>query len=257
MNNYINPFEYRTFSQRFKCIFAFMKQNFIPVMKFELPVFIVISALLSWVTTTNPNLNLNNLGSIINFAAFAYFTHYITKQGATSKIPFKNILQSIGKAFAKIFEASLIPLGFGLLLAIIVGIFMFVVMVLFKDNPIILVLSFLPILGGCIYIIPIINIYYIHFYFSSKLSHGLDILKESFLLVKGHWWSTFGFMTLFEIVQIVIFLPLILISSEKTFVGEWISNLALFIIAFFCIHTVTLFQYGHLKTLRDEKKQNE
>ena len=72
--------------------------------------------------------------------------------------------------------------------------------------------------------------------------------------MKGHWWGTMGFMVLFEILQLIVLLPVILLLQEKaSFIGGWMGNLLIFIVSFFTIHVVALYQYGHLKALREEQ----
>lgn len=63
-----------------------------------------------------------------------------------------------------------------------------------------------------------------------------------------------GFMVLFEILQLIVLLPVILLLQEKaSFIGGWMGNLLIFIVSFFTIHVVALYQYGHLKALREEQ----
>ena len=67
-----------------------------------------------------------------------------------------------------------------------------------------------------------------------------------------------GFIVLFEILQLVVLLPVVLILQEKTtFFSGWIGNLLIFIVSFFTTHVVTLYQYGHLKALREEQGEEK
>jgi len=263
MTNYINPFEKRTFSERFKAVFAFIKQNFVQVMKFYLLVFAAIAALVSWFETIVPDSSQNNLGRIVAFVAFAYFTHYIANRGDMRTVSFKEMWKSMGGALGKMVEASLLPMGLTALFVLVFVVY-FLAMILIVGggfdnvNGVFLVIVFLPLLVFVLYIIPIFSIYYIHFYFSSSLKDSYDTLEESFRMVKGHWWSTMGFIVVFEILQLVVLLPVILILLEKgTFISGWIGNLLIFIVSFFTAHVVTLYQYGHLKALREEQGEEK
>lgn len=257
--NYINPFEKRTFSARFKAVFAFIKQNFVQVMKFYLPIFAAIAALVSWFETAYPDSSLNNLGSLINFVAFAYFAHYVANQGDVRTVSFKDMLKSVVSALGRVFVASLLPIGLAILFVLVFLIYFFAMMLIVGggfDNVSLAFIVFvlLPILVFVLYVTPIFSIYYIHFYFSYSFKDSYDALEESFRLVKGHWWSTMGFMVLFEILQLIVLLPVILFLQEKAaFIGGWIGNLLIFIVSFFTIHVVALYQYGHLKALREEQ----
>lgn len=260
MTNYFNPFEKRTFSERFKAVFTFFKQNFIQVMKFYLLLFAAISALVSWYEIVSPDSSLNNLGDLISFIALAYFTHYIANRGDVRMVPFKEMLWSMGRALCKMIEASIHLLGFVLLFALVVVVFLVgLLFFLGKDAGVwTYLIACIPLFVFIIYILPIFSIYYFHFYFSSNLKDSSGALKESFLMVKGHWWSTFGFTCLFELLQLVIILPVAFILQEKaTFVSGWIVNLLLFILSFFCVNTAILYQYGHLKTLREEQGEEK
>lgn len=259
MTNYINPFEKRTFSARFKAVFAFIKQNFVQVMKFYLLVFAAIAALISWYETINPDSSLNNWGSLISFVAFAYFSYYIANRGDVRMVSFKDMWKSIGGAFGKMVEASILPMGLAVLFVLVFLIYFFAVILILGggfDNVSIAFIAFilLPLLVFVLYVTPIFSIYYIHFYFSSSFKDSYDALEESFRLVKGHWWGTMGFMVLFEILQLIVLLPVILLLQEKaSFIGGWMGNLLIFIVSFFTIHVVALYQYGHLKALREEQ----
>lgn len=263
MTNYINPFEKRTFSERFKAVFAFIKQNFVQVMKFFLLAFVAVAALVSWYESANPDSSLNNLGSLISFVAFAYFTHYILNRGDVCTVSFKEMWKSVGSALGKMIEASLLPMGLAALFVLVFVVY-FLAMVLIVGggfdnvNGAFIVFVLLPLLIFGVYVIPIFGIYYIHFYFSSSLKDSYDALEESFRMVKGHWWSTMGFIVLFEILQLLILLPVILILQEKgTFISGWIGNLLIFIVSFFTAHVVLLYQYGHLKALREEQGEEK
>ena len=257
--NYINPFEKRTFSARFKAVFAFIKQNFVQVMKFYLLVFAAIAALVSWFETAYPDSSLNNLGSLINFVAFAYFAHYVANQGDVRTVSFKDMLKSVVSALGRVFVASLLPMGLAILFVFVFVVY-FLAMILIvgggEDNVNItfIVIVLLPFLAFVLYMTPILSIYYIHFYFSYRLKDSFEALEESFRLVKGHWWSTMSFMVLFEILQLIVLFPVILLLQEKaSFIGGWMGNLLIFIVSFFTIHVVALYQYGHLKALREEQ----
>lgn len=191
MTNYIDPFKKRTFSERFKAVFAFIKQNFVQVMKYDLLIFAAIAALVSWYETANPDSSINNLGSLINFVAFAYFTHYIASRSDACTVSFKEMLKSVGSAFGKVFEATLLPMGLAILFVFVFVVY-FLAMILIvgggEDNVNItfIVIVLLPLLAFVLYMTPILSIYYIHFYFSCKLKDSYDALEESFRLVKGH-----------------------------------------------------------------------
>lgn len=259
MTNYIDPFKKRTFSERFKAVFAFIKQNFVQVMKYDLLIFAAIAALVSWYETANPDSSINNLGSLINFVAFAYFAYYVTNQGDVRTVSFKDMLKSVGSAFGKVFEATLLPMGLAVLFVLVFLIYFFVMILIVGggfDNVSIafIVIVLIPLLVFVLYVTPIFSIYYIHYYFSCKLKDSYDALEESFRLVKGHWWSTMGFIVLFEILQLIVLLPVILFLQEKTtFISGWIGNLLIFVVSFFTIHVVALYQYGHLKALKEEQ----
>ena len=263
MTNYINPFEKRTFSARFKAVFAFIKQNFVQVMKFYLLVFAAIAALVSWFETAYPDSSLNNLGSLINFVAFAYFAHYVANQGDVRTVSFKDMLKSVVSALGRVLVASLLPIGLAILFVLVFLVYFFAMILIVGggfDNVggAFFVIVLLPFLAFVLYMTPILSIYYIHFYFSCKLKDSYDALEESFRLVKGHWWSTMGFIVLFEFLQLIVLLPVILFLQEKTtFISGWIGNLLIFIVSFFTIHVVALYQYGHLKTLREEQGEEK
>ena len=259
MTNYINPFEKRTFSARFKAVFAFIKQNFVQVMKFYLLVFAAIAALVSWFETANPDSSQNNLGSLINFVAFAYFAHYVANQGDVRTVSFKDMLKSVVSALGRVFVASLLPIGLAILFVLVFLVYFFAMILIVGggfDNvsDAFFVIVLIPLLVFLLYVAPIFSIYYIHYYFSYKSKGYWDALEDSFRMVKGHWWSTMGFIVLFEILQLVVLLPVILLLQEKNaFISGWISNLLIFIVSFFTMHVVALYQYGHLKTLREEQ----
>ena len=69
--NYIDPFKKRAFSERFRAVLEFTKQNFAQVMKFYLPIFAAIAAFVTWLETIVPDSSQNYLGNMISFAAFA------------------------------------------------------------------------------------------------------------------------------------------------------------------------------------------
>ena len=263
MTNYINPFEKRTFSARFKAVFAFIKQNFVQVMKYDLLIFAAIAALVSWYETANPDSSINNLGSLINFVAFAYFAYYVNNQGDVRAASFKDMLKSLGSAFGRVFIASLLPLGLAVLFVLVFLIYFFVMILIVGggfDNVSIafIVIVLIPLLVFVLYVTPIFSIYYIHYYFSCKSKGYWDALEDSFRMVKGHWWSTMGFMVLFEILQLIVLLPVILLLQEKaSFIGGWMGNLLIFIVSFFTMHVVALYQYGHLKILREEQGEEK
>lgn len=263
MTNYIDPFKKRTFSERFKAVFAFIKQNFVQVMKYDLLIFAAIAALVSWYETANPDSSINNLGSLINFVAFAYFAYYVTNQGDVRAVSFKDMLKSMGSAFGRVFVASLLPLGLAVLFVLVFLIYFFVMILIVGggfDNVSIafIVIVLIPLLVFLLYVTPIFSIYYIHYYFSCKSKGYWDALEDSFRMVKGHWWSTMGFIVLFEILQLIVLLPVILFLQEKTtFISGWIGNLLIFVVSFFTIHVVALYQYGHLKALKEENVEAE
>ena len=173
MTNYINPFEKRTFSERFKAVFAFIKQNFVQVMKFYLLIFVAVAALISWYETINPDSSLNNLGSLISFVAFAYFSYYIANRGDVRMGSFKDMWKSIGGAFGMMVEASILPMGLAVLFVLVFLIYFFAMILILGggfDNVSIAFIAFilLPLLVFVLYVTHIFSIYYIHFYFSSS-----------------------------------------------------------------------------------------
>ena len=176
MTNYINPFEKRKFSARFRAVFAFAKQNFVSVIKYDLLVFVAIAALFALLLSANPESKMNNLGALVNFVCFSYFTHYILNKGDMQPTTFKDMLESTAKAFGKVFVASILPfIGMVvclLLLGILGVIFTFIVG---KNIGLIVTLFFFALF--VIYMVPILHIYYIHYYFSNKLKFIVYMFK--------------------------------------------------------------------------------
>lgn len=260
MTNYINPFEKRKFSARFRAVFAFAKQNFVSVIKYDLLVFVAIAALFALLLSANPESKINNLGSLINFVCFSYFTHYILNKGDMHATSFKDMLKSTGNAFGKIFVASILPfIGMMLCLASL-GILGFI-FVLISGKNIALIVTLSLFLLFVIYIVPILNIYYAHSYFSSKYKSSIDVFQESYRMVKGHWWNTFGFCLLLGLigevsVLLISVLVLWVLPNDSSFIGLWVTFTICFIVLFFTTHTATVFQYGHLKALKDEEQEN-
>ena len=254
--NYIDPFKKRAFSERFRAVLEFTKQNFAQVMKFYLPIFAAIAAFVTWLETIVPDSSQNYLGNMISFAAFAYFAHYIAHRGDVRKVSFKEMLTSAAYAFGRMVEASILVMGFALLFALVAAVYILALRLVFgKDfGGMGLLIACTPLILFVISVIPVLSIYYVHYYFSDKEKNCYEALQESFRLVKGHWWSTMGFMVLFEILQLIVLLPVILfLQEEAAFIGGWIGNLLIFIVSFFTIHVVALYQYGHLKALREEQ----
>lgn len=260
MTNYINPFEKRKFSARFRAVFAFAKQNFVSVIKYDLLVFVAIAALFALLLSANPESKMNNLGALVNFVCFSYFTHYILNKGDMQPTTFKDMLESTAKAFGKVFVASILPfIGMVvclLLLGILGVIFTFIVG---KNIGLIVTLFFFALF--VIYMVPILNIYYTHYYFSNKFKDTVDTFKESYRMVKGHWWNTFGFCLLLGLigevsVLLISVLVLWVLPNDSSFIGLWVTFTICFIVLFFTTHTATVFQYGHLKALKDEEQEN-
>ena len=256
MNNYIDPFLIRSFSERFCCVFAFAKQNFVQVLRLNLLPLIVMAALYSYLTTSLPNFK-SSMGDCICFICFAYFSYYITNCGDMQKTSFKDMLNSIGHAFGKVLEASLIMVAFSIAFVVVLILYAVIWGLIIDDlshNIPALIIFVIPIIAFFSYVYPIIHIYYIHFYFSSKFKSSFEALKESFRLVKGHWWNTFGFIIMFELLATIIAILILLLSpSESTFIATWIRNIILAVITFYSTNVVALYQYGHLKALKEEK----
>ena len=250
--HYIDPFEKRAFSERLEAVLEFARQNFVQVMRFYLLAFAVIAALITWIETMVPDSSQNYLGNLIGFAAFAYFAHYIAHRGDVRKVSVKEMLTSAAHALGRMVEASILIMGFVLLFALVVAVYVLALRFFFEGVA--LVIACTPLILFAISMIPVLSVYYVHYYFSSEDKSCYEALQESFRLVKGHWWGTMGFMVLFEILQLIVLLPVILLLQEKaSFIGGWMGNLLIFIVSFFTIHVVALYQYGHLKALREEQ----
>lgn len=252
MTNYINPFEKRTFSERFCAVFAFAKQNFVQVIKYNLPLFMVIAALFAWFISANPDSKMNNLGSLVNFVCFSYFTHYMLNRGDMSATSFKKMLGSTGRAFVKVFVAS-IPVV--IILIPVISVVLFVTIIAAKAKVLIIVgLVFVLFCLFILYMIPFGMLYCAHYYFSNKFKSTVDAFKESYRMIKGHWWSTFGFILVIgiigELVVVLVSVPFLLLLPN--FIGMFLSLVIAFVVLFFTTHTALVFQYGHLKSLVDE-----
>lgn len=252
MTNYINPFEKRTFSARFRAVFAFAKQNFLQVIKYNLILFMVIAALFAWFISANPDSKMNNLGSLVNFVCFSYFTHYMLNRGDMSATSFKKMLGSTGRAFVKVFVAS-IPVA--IILIPVISVVLFVTIIAAKAKVLIIAGLVFVLFGLVIlYMMPIWNMYYAHYYFSNKFKSTVDAFKESFRMIKGHWWSAFGFILVFgligELTVVLVSIPILVLLPG--FIGMFLSLTIAFIVFFFTTHTALVFQYGHLKTLKEE-----
>ena len=256
MTNYINPFEKRTFSARFRAVFAFAKQNFVQVIKYDLILLMVIAALLAGWICVYPNSKINNLGSLANFVCFSYFTHYLLNRGEMSATSFKNMLRSTGGAFVKVFVASFLVLA---ILIPITIVFVIVGGIALKFNPVIGGLIFVLFGLLILYMTPILNIYYTHYYFSKKNNSSVEALKDSYLMIKGHWWSTFGLVFVIgligELIVVLISIPILILLP--IFIGTFLSLTIAFIVFIFTLHAASIFQYGHLKALNKIGEKEE
>lgn len=253
---YINPFEKRNFSERSKAVLDFAKQNFAQVMKFYLPIFAAIAAFVTWLETIVPDSSQNYLGNMVGFAAFAYFAHYIANRGDVRKVSIKEMLKSAVHAFGKLVEASILIMGFALLFALVLVIYIVALRLVFgKDfGGMALLIACTPLILFVISVIPVLSVYYVHYYFSDKGKSCYEALQESFRLVKGHWWDTFGFILLFGLFEVAILVPIILaFQGETTPWSGLIINLTVLVMSFFGVNAVELYQYGHLKTLSEEQ----
>lgn len=262
--NFIAPFEKRTFSERFRAVLMFMKQNFLPVLKYDLLVFIIISLLVSWIITATGK-SINNIGSLINFVCFSYFTHYILNQGNMSAVSFKEMLKTTGKAFLNVFFAGLLLLVIFILpllilVAVTVLVIMPIVTEMVSNEMFAFIISMIPFMLVVFYLLPIILVYYNYNYFSSSENKGIALV-ESYRLVKGHWWSTFGFMVLFEVmggivgVLMILLVHLLFDSFLSSYLCEVVDNIILFVIVFFSSHVAMVYQYGHLVVLKEEREK--
>ena len=253
--NYIDPFKKRAFSERFRAVLEFTKQNFAQVMKFYLPIFAAIAAFVTWLETIVPDSSQNYLGNMISFAAFAYFAHYIAHRGDVRKVSFKEMLTSAAHAFGRMVEASILVMGFALLFALVAAVYILALRVVFgKDfGGMALLIACTPLILFVISVIPVLSIYYVHYYFSDKEKNCYEALQESFRLVKGHWWDTFGFIFLFGLLEVMVLLPIVLaLQGETTPWSGLAINLIVLFLAFFGVSAVELYQYGHLKALSEE-----
>ena len=253
--NYIDPFKKRAFSERFRAVLKFTKQNFVQVMRFYLPIFAAIAALVTWVETKVPDYSQSYLGNMISFAAFAYFAHYIAHRGDVRKVSSKEMLTSAAHAFGRMVEASILVMGFALLFALVAAVYILALRVVFgKDfGGMGLLIACTPLILFVISVIPVLSIYYVHYYFSDKEKSCYEVLQESFRLVKGHWWDTFGFIFLFGLLEVMVLLPIVLaLQGETTPWSGLAINLIVLFLAFFGVGAVELYQYGHLKALSEE-----
>lgn len=262
--NFISPFEKRTFSERFRAVLMFTKQNFLSVLKYDLLVFVIVSLLVSWIITATGK-SMNNIGSLINFVCFSYFTHYILNRGSMSAVSFKEMLNTTGNAFLNVFVAGLLLLVILILpLLILVALTVLVIMPavsgIVSNEMFAVIISMIPFMLVVFYLLPIISVYYNYNYFCSSEIRGIALV-ESYRLVKGHWWSTFGFMVLFEVMGgivgfLIIFLVHLLFDSFlSSYLCEVIDNVVLFVIVFFSSHVAMVYQYGHLTTLKEEREK--
>ena len=253
--NYIDPFKKRAFSERFRAVLKFTKQNFVQVMRFYLPIFAAIAALVTWVETKVPDYSQSYLGNMISFAAFAYFAHYIAHRGDVRKVSSKEMLTSAAHAFGRMVEASILVMGFALLFALVAAVYILALRVVFgKDfGGMGLLIACTPLILFVISVIPVLSIYYVHYYFSDKEKSCYEALQESYRLVKGHWWDTFGFIFLFGLLEVMVLLPIVLaLQGETTPWSGLAINLIVLFLAFFGVGAVELYQYGHLKALSEE-----
>ena len=258
--NYIDPFKKRAFSERFRAVLEFTKQNFAQVMKFYLPIFAAIAAFVTWLETIVPDSSQNYLGNMISFAAFAYFAHYIAHRGDVRKVSFKEMLTSAAYAFGRMVEASILVMGFALLFALVAAVYILALRLVFgKDfGGMGLLIACTPLILFVISVIPVLSVYYVHYYFSDKEKSCYEALQESFRLVKGHWWDTFGFIFLFGLLEVMVLLPIVLaLQGETTPWSGLAINLIVLFLAFFGVGAVELYQYGHLKALSEEQVQED
>ena len=258
--NYIDPFKKRAFSERFRAVLEFTKQNFAQVMKFYLPIFAAIAAFVTWLETKVPDSSQNYLGNMVGFAAFAYFAHYIAHRGDVRKVSFKEMLTSAAYAFGRMVEASILVMGFALLFALVAAVYILALRLVFgKDfGGMGLLIACTPLILFVISVIPVLSVYYVHYYFSDKEKSCYEALQESFRLVKGHWWDTFGFIFLFGLLEVMVLLPIVLaLQGETTPWSGLAINLIVLFLAFFGVGAVELYQYGHLKALSEEQVQED
>lgn len=252
--HYIDPFEKRAFSERLEAVLEFAKQNFVQVMKFYLLAFAAIAALITWIETMVPDSSQNYLGNLVGFMAFAYFAYYIAHRGDVRKVSVKEMLTSAAHALGRMVEASILIMGFVLLFALVVAVYVLALRFFFEGVA--LVIACTPLILFAISMIPVLSIYYVHYYFSSEDKSCYEALQESFRLVKGHWWDTFGFICLFGLLEVMILLPIILaFQGETTPWSGLIINLIVLVMSFFGVSAVELYQYGHLKALSEEQEQ--
>ena len=258
--NYIDPFKKRDFSERFRAVLEFTKLNFAQVMKFYLPIFAAIAAFVTWLETKVPDSSQNYLGNMVGFAAFAYFAHYIANRGDVRKVSFKEMLTGAAHAFGRLVEASVLILGFALLFALVAAVYVVALRVVFGKGfgGMALLIACTPLMLFVISVIPVLSVYYVHYYFSDKEKSCYEALQESFRLVKGHWWDTFGFILLFGVFEVAILVPIILaFQGETTPWSGLIINLIVLVMSFFGVSAVELYQYGHLKALSEEQVQED
>ena len=174
---------------------------------------------------------------------------------------FKDMLISTGNAFGKVFFLSIV-LSIGMIIILVpLGILGVILILIFGKNiGAIVALSLLVLF--VLYIVPILNICYVHYYFSSKFKSSFDAFKESYRMVKGHWWNTFGFCVLLGLigeltVLLISMLVLMVLPNDSSFIGLCVTFTIAFIVLFFTTHTAIVFQYGHLKALKEEQETHE
>lgn len=274
MTNYITPFEERIFGARFRAVFEFAKQNFVSAVKYNLLLFIVLGALFGWLITILPD---NPSGSSILrilaqfsvfFVCLSYFTHYIENKGNMSSTSFKQMFASSAIAFGKMFIAGILPFIAGLIIGIPIAL-LIVTSAHFGGGgttSILLSILLLLFLLLVLYLLPIMNIYYVHFYFSCSFKNMIGIFKESYRMVKGHWWSTFLFGIIWGYIKsiaqiplvVVLLLPLMGLQDKVTLAILTGISLALsYIGSFFTTDAALIFQYGHLKALKEKQEIKE
>lgn len=256
MKNYINPFEERKFDVRFRAVFEFAKLNFTSVIKYYLLIFIVFAALYSAFLSFVPDFNARAGINGMVFLCFSYFSFYMINKGDVRAVSLEKRLSSIGIAFVKGIVVSL------LLLVCMMPLIVLVVLLSVAVGEFLWIALIVPVF---IWMFLFSNIIYAHYYFSNASKGVTDVIKEVFHMLKGHWWSTCGFYLIFccilyGLVSLFSLLPLLGVvllpdNAYVQFLCFLIMFTVFFIVSFFTTDASIVFQYGHLKALKEKQEQ--
>lgn len=243
---FINPFEKRSFGARFAAVFSFAKQNFFSVLKFYLPVLLLVSLLMFFLTTLSQDSTTSVIASQIMFINCAYMALYVKYNGVVGSFSFKECYSTLGRSFLISIEA-----GFCTILYLCFPLILILLILLFIKPPFILFITLVTCLVFCAIILS--QLYSIHYYFSYKeYKSSFTLFKEVFCMLKGRLLSTLLYIFVFDVLIIAVMLPFVI--ADACIGYDIFIYLFMPLFAFFVQSNAMVFQYAHLRTSWENEK---